>query len=63
MLVPLNQSLYVPGRVADANKLLVDIGTGYFVEKSLKETKEYLERKVGGQPPILIPSRALYCHH
>jgi len=47
LLVPLNQSLYVPGKIVDANKLLVDVGTGYFVEKSLKETKDYMERKVG----------------
>ncbi len=32
MLVPLTQSLYVPGELADTNHVLVDIGTGYFVE-------------------------------
>ena len=32
MLVPLTQSLYVPGELADTEHVLVDIGTGYFVE-------------------------------
>jgi hypothetical protein len=34
MLVPLTASLYVPGTLDDADKVLVDIGTGYFVEVS-----------------------------
>lgn len=36
MLVPLTASLYVPGTLDDADKVLVDIGTGYFVEVSVK---------------------------
>ena len=35
MLVPLTASLYVPGTLDDADKVLVDIGTGYFVEVSI----------------------------
>lgn len=35
MLVPLTASLYVPGRLDDADKVLVDVGTGYFIEVSL----------------------------
>lgn len=33
ILVPLTSSLYVPGKLADANKVLVDVGTGYYVER------------------------------
>lgn len=44
--VPLTQSLYVPGKVIEANKMMVDIGTGYYVEKDQPKTKEFLERKV-----------------
>ncbi|CAM9439210.1 unnamed protein product [Choristocarpus tenellus] len=47
ILVPLTQSLYVPGKVVDADKMMVDIGTGYYVEKDQRQTKEFLERKVG----------------
>lgn len=32
MLVPLTASLYVRGTLDDADKVLVDIGTGFFVE-------------------------------
>lgn len=30
--MPLTASLYVPGYLDDAEKVLVDVGTGYFVE-------------------------------
>mmetsp|Transcript_20244 Transcript_20244/g.29912 ORF Transcript_20244/g.29912 Transcript_20244/m.29912 type:complete len:163 (+) Transcript_20244:103-591(+) len=46
ILVPLTQSLFVPGTVVDGDKFLVDIGTGYYVEKSEKETDEFLDRKI-----------------
>ena len=32
MLVPLTQSVYVAGELADTDHILLDIGTGYFVE-------------------------------
>lgn len=32
MLVPLTASLYVPGMLDDSEKVLVDVGTGYFIE-------------------------------
>ncbi|XP_022141646.1 probable prefoldin subunit 5 [Momordica charantia] len=46
MLVPLTASLYVAGRLDDANKVLVDVGTGYFVEKTMAEGKDYCDRKI-----------------
>ncbi|XP_011002261.1 PREDICTED: probable prefoldin subunit 5 isoform X1 [Populus euphratica] len=46
MLVPLTASLYVPGTLDDADRVLVDIGTGYFVEKTMNEGKDYCERKI-----------------
>ncbi|XP_015575806.1 probable prefoldin subunit 5 isoform X2 [Ricinus communis] len=46
MLVPLTASLYVPGTLDEADKVLVDIGTGYFVEKTMSEGKDYCERKI-----------------
>ncbi|KAG5192951.1 Prefoldin subunit-domain-containing protein [Tribonema minus] len=47
ILVPLTQSLYVPGKVIEGDKFLVDIGTGYYAEKSQRETEEFLTRKAG----------------
>lgn len=46
VMVPLTESVYVPAKVKDSNKLLIDLGTGYFVEKSSKETQAYLDRKM-----------------
>lgn len=46
MLVPLTASLYVPGTLDDAEKVLVDVGTGYFIEKTMPEGKDYCERKI-----------------
>lgn len=45
VLVPLTESLYVPGKVKPRNKLLVELGTGYYVEKSGSETQAFLDRK------------------
>ncbi|KAJ6733384.1 hypothetical protein OIU74_005190 [Salix koriyanagi] len=46
MLVPLTASLYVPGTLDDADRVLVDIGTGYFVEKTMNEGQDYCESKI-----------------
>jgi prefoldin alpha subunit len=31
--VPLTSSLYVPGSLADTENVIVDVGTGFYVEK------------------------------
>lgn len=46
VLVPLTGSVYVPGRIIDADKVMVEIGTGYFVEKNKEAGKEFCERKM-----------------
>lgn len=46
MLVPLTASLYVPGTLDESNNVLVDVGTGYFIEKTMLEGKDYCERKI-----------------
>ncbi|KAG7173037.1 prefoldin subunit 5-like [Homarus americanus] len=46
MLVPLTSCMYVPGTIADAEKLLIDIGTGYYVERDVNGAKDYFSRKV-----------------
>ena len=33
MLIPLTNSLYVPAKLADHENVIVDIGTGYYVQK------------------------------
>ncbi|GAB4839623.1 Prefoldin subunit 5 [Ancistrocladus abbreviatus] len=46
MLVPLTASLYVPGALDDADRVLVDVGTGYFIEKTMAGGKDYCQRKI-----------------
>lgn len=46
LLVPMTSSLYLPGKIVDKGQYLVDIGTGYFVEKSEKDAKHVYEKKV-----------------
>ncbi|KAH7385603.1 Prefoldin subunit-domain-containing protein [Pyrenochaeta sp. MPI-SDFR-AT-0127] len=46
LLVPLTSSLYVPGKLTDHEHVLVDVGTGYFVEKDIPGAKDFYERKV-----------------
>lgn len=45
ILVPLTSSMYVNGQVKESKKFLVDIGTGYFVEKDLEGALDYFKRK------------------
>ncbi|GAA6041627.1 hypothetical protein JCM8097_007775 [Rhodosporidiobolus ruineniae] len=46
ILIPLTSSLYVPGRIKDTENVLVDIGTGYFVEKPTKAAKTLYNTKI-----------------
>jgi prefoldin alpha subunit len=46
LLVPLTSSLYVPGKLTDHEHVLVDVGTGFFVEKGIDDAKDFYERKV-----------------
>ena len=44
-MVPLTSSLYVPGTLDPAERVLVDIGTGFFVGKSASAAEELLQKK------------------
>ncbi|ATZ54712.1 Bcgim5 [Botrytis cinerea B05.10] len=46
ILVPLTTSLYVPGELADTENVIVDIGTGFYVEKNTKDAIKFYEAKV-----------------
>ena len=45
IMIPLTESLYAPGRIVDPNKILVELGAGFFVEKSARDAIKVLERK------------------
>jgi prefoldin alpha subunit len=46
VMIPLTESVYVPGTIKEPNNLLVDIGTGFYVEKTSQQTNEFLARKL-----------------
>lgn len=45
VLVPLTNSLYVRGELTNSESCLVDVGTGFLVEKKLKSAERFYERK------------------
>ncbi|OBZ73373.1 Prefoldin subunit 5 [Grifola frondosa] len=46
ILVPLTNSLYVPGKLCDVDHVIVDVGTGYYVKKSRAQALKHYEAKV-----------------
>ncbi|QRV95501.1 Prefoldin subunit [Ceratobasidium sp. AG-Ba] len=50
LLVPLTNSLYVPGKLSDTNNVIIDVGTGYYVSKpsyqTRAEAKQHYQQKV-----------------
>jgi prefoldin alpha subunit len=45
LLLPLTSSVYVSGEVAAPHTVLVDVGTGYYVEMAAEEGAAYCKRK------------------
>jgi prefoldin alpha subunit len=45
MMVPLTSSLYVPGRMDDNEKIMLEVGAGYFLEENVDKARAYCERK------------------
>ncbi len=46
LLIPLTSSLYVPGTLASNTTVLVDVGTGFYVEKKTDDAVTFYEKKV-----------------
>jgi len=46
ILVPLTNSLYVPGKLSDLDNVIVDVGTGYYVKKTRAQAKKHYQSKV-----------------
>lgn len=45
ILIPLTESLYVPGKIREPSKVMVELGTGFYAEKSVKDAVAFLDRK------------------
>lgn len=46
LLVPASASLYIPGTIKDNKKFMVDIGTGYYIEKEAPEAIIFYQKKI-----------------
>jgi len=45
IFIPLTSSLYVPGTLSNVNSVLIDIGTGYYFEKTISGAQDYISRR------------------
>lgn len=45
IMIPLTESLYVPATIEDPSKVMVELGTGFYAEKNVKQAQELLDRK------------------
>lgn len=45
VLIPLTESLYVPAKIRDPSRVMVELGTGFYVEKNTKDAQAFLDRK------------------
>jgi len=46
ILVPLTNSLYVPGKLSDADNVIVDVGTGYYVKKTRPQALQHYNSRL-----------------
>ncbi|KAJ1722690.1 subunit of tubulin prefoldin [Coemansia erecta] len=46
IMIPLTNSLYVPGMLSNVESVLVDVGTGYYAEKSTEDAAAYYDQKI-----------------
>ena len=46
LLIPASASLYIPGQIKDNQMFMVDIGTGYYVEKNAEEAVAFYKKKI-----------------
>jgi len=46
ILVPLTNSLYLPGKLSDVDNVIVDVGTGYYVKKTRTQAAKHYKSKV-----------------
>uniref|UniRef100_A0A667W839 Prefoldin subunit 5 n=1 Tax=Myripristis murdjan TaxID=586833 RepID=A0A667W839_9TELE len=46
MSLTCSSQMYVPGTLNDVEHVLVDVGTGYYVEKNVEDSKAFFKRKI-----------------
>jgi len=46
MLVPMSNSIFVPGKLASTRQVTVEIGTGFYVKRSIEDGRAYVKRRI-----------------
>jgi prefoldin alpha subunit len=46
VMLPLTQTVYVKGTAVDPERVMIDIGTGYFAEYEAEDAIQYYRRKI-----------------
>uniref|UniRef100_A0A6U1FIQ6 Prefoldin subunit 5 n=1 Tax=Leptocylindrus danicus TaxID=163516 RepID=A0A6U1FIQ6_9STRA len=46
IMVPLTDSVYVPGKIRKSDKVMVELGTGFYAEKNLDDAIAFVDRKI-----------------
>ncbi|OHS98668.1 coiled-coil protein [Tritrichomonas foetus] len=46
MLVPITESMYVPGVVQETKRPIIELGTGYFAETSVENATAFFSRRI-----------------
>ena len=46
ILAPISQSVYIDAKLDDIENVLVDIGTGYYVEMNTSKAKSHFDKKI-----------------
>lgn len=67
ILVPLTESLYVPATLSNVESVVIDVGTGYYSEKSVqdagayyKKRMEYLKKNIQGLQATMMDKQKQY---
>ena len=45
VMVPMTSSLYVPAKLEEVDKVLVEVGASYFIEQDSTKAQDYCKRK------------------
>ena len=46
MLIPLTQSVFIPGKCSDISSLMVELGANYLVETGVSQADKFCDRKI-----------------
>eukprot|EP01060_Flectonema_neradi_P000160 TRINITY_DN10113_c1_g1_i2.p1 TRINITY_DN10113_c1_g1~~TRINITY_DN10113_c1_g1_i2.p1 ORF type:complete len:150 (+),score=41.97 TRINITY_DN10113_c1_g1_i2:56-505(+) len=48
MMIPLTQSMYVPGTLKETKQAIIEVGAGYYIKMSTEKAKDFMKRKMEG---------------